>query len=78
MSMVELPLPIIDQRRCIGCGECIEICPTGAIGQVGDRAALVDPQACSWCGHCEARCPTDAIGLPYLIRFDVSTSPQKT
>jgi ferredoxin len=71
----QLPLPAIDRKRCIGCGNCIAVCPTNALGQVAEQAALVDPAACIWCACCEEICPTDAIGLPYLISFH-DTPPQ--
>jgi len=45
--------------RCIGCGECIKICPNGAI--VSTEAKLVtDRGRCTVCGKCVDVCPADA------------------
>lgn len=62
-------LPQINQARCTGCGDCIAVCPTGALAKVKDKAAIVQPYACTYCALCEKICPTGAIGLPYQISF---------
>lgn len=61
--------PQINRALCTGCGSCIDGCPTGALGKVESKAAVVQPQACTYCAVCEDICPTSAIGLPYQIRF---------
>jgi ferredoxin len=61
--------PSIDEELCTGCGQCVAACPTGALGMVDDRPALVDPEACGYCADCEDLCPQGAIGLPYEIGF---------
>jgi NAD-dependent dihydropyrimidine dehydrogenase PreA subunit len=53
---------IIDVERCTGSGACVEVCPTGAIYLVEDRAT-VDQSLCSECEACIAACPTEAITL---------------
>jgi formate hydrogenlyase subunit 6/NADH:ubiquinone oxidoreductase subunit I len=63
------PLPRIDAARCTGCERCIEICPTQALAQVADKAALLYPDRCTYCTLCEDICPTNAIALPFLIVF---------
>ena len=36
----------IDERRCTGCGACVEVCPVEAITLVGGKAH-VDEEICS-------------------------------
>ena len=62
-------MPQINRALCTGCRNCIDLCPTGALGEVEDKAAVVQPQACTYCAVCEDICPTSAIGLPYQISF---------
>jgi ferredoxin len=59
--------PQLDRNLCTGCGQCIAVCPTGALAQVDDKAALVFPDLCTYCAACEDVCPVGAIELPYLI-----------
>ena len=60
-------MPQINQSMCIGCTECVNACPTGALGTRGGKAALLSPDLCTYCAACEAICPVEAIELPYLI-----------
>jgi thioredoxin reductase (NADPH) len=63
-------IPQIDRRKCTACGDCIARCPTGALGLVTGKAAVIHADACSYSAICEAVCPVGAIELPYLIRWD--------
>ncbi len=44
----------------VGCTNCLDICPTGAITPVGEHVAI-DPMICAGCGECAAVCPSTAI-----------------
>ena len=44
----------------VGCSNCLDICPTGAITPDGDHVAI-DPMICAGCGACAALCPSTAI-----------------
>jgi ferredoxin len=59
--------PQLDRILCTGCGDCVSACPTGALAQVGGKAALAFPDLCTYCAACEAICSVNAIALPYLI-----------
>lgn len=77
-------IPRIDVRRCTGCSQCEQRCPTQAVAVREGVAVIVRPDACSFCEVCEHFCPTGAIGRPFAIRFApqaavaASTAPETT
>jgi NAD-dependent dihydropyrimidine dehydrogenase PreA subunit len=52
----------INTERCNACGECVQVCPTGAIYLV-EGTAMVEQELCRDCGSCITACPTEAISL---------------
>jgi NAD-dependent dihydropyrimidine dehydrogenase PreA subunit len=62
-------LPLIDLRRCTGCGLCEQLCPTKAVEVRGNVAVIARPEACTFCEVCESYCPEGAIGRPFAIVF---------
>ncbi len=51
-----------DREKCIGCGQCVEICPVQVIKMEGDFP-VVDLEWCIGCGVCAVPCPSSAIKL---------------
>jgi Pyruvate/2-oxoacid:ferredoxin oxidoreductase delta subunit len=51
-----------DKERCIGCGQCMEICPVNVIKMEGDFP-VVDKEWCIGCGVCAVPCPSSAVKL---------------
>ncbi|MBU4262944.1 MAG: glycyl-radical enzyme activating protein [Proteobacteria bacterium] len=47
--------------RCIGCGDCRDICPEAAM--TVDHIAQLDRSRCTSCGLCVVNCPTKALEL---------------
>lgn len=72
---------VFDSERCILCGGCVDVCPTGCLRIVpvgrlplgalgvapkGRHAIVKDEARCIQCGLCAARCPVDAITMESL------------
>jgi len=52
----------IFHKVCIGCGNCVEMCPNGALSLVEEKAR-VEHEQCILCGYCSPVCPKFAIRL---------------
>ena len=50
------------RSKCIGCGECVKVCPQGALSP-GGEGIVSDPHLCNLCGRCAEVCPTRAIEM---------------
>ncbi|MFZ4441245.1 MAG: DUF362 domain-containing protein [Syntrophales bacterium] len=46
--------------KCIACGSCEDVCPSGAISE-GKDMYKIDADKCTDCGECVDNCPEDAI-----------------
>ncbi|MCB1520199.1 MAG: 4Fe-4S dicluster domain-containing protein [Hyphomicrobiaceae bacterium] len=54
----------------VGCRNCLDHCPLGAITPAGDNVAI-DAAICGGCGNCAAVCPTGAASYAYPRREDI-------
>jgi heterodisulfide reductase subunit A-like polyferredoxin/coenzyme F420-reducing hydrogenase delta subunit len=58
---------VVDPEKCIGCGQCQELCDCGGIGvdegPGGGLPRIVDPMVCTGGGTCAAACPYHALVL---------------
>jgi heterodisulfide reductase subunit A len=58
---------IVDPEKCVGCGQCQELCDCGGIGVAeypgGGLPRMVDPMVCTGGGTCAAACPYNALIL---------------
>jgi hydrogenase-4 component H len=71
--------PQFDLDECIGCGACVNVCPTRALTQADDLEA--DPpvrritqryDACVFCGNCSDNCTT-TNGINLSNEWDLAT-----
>ena len=53
---------IIDGKKCIACGICVQACPVKAL-EIINETSVVDESKCIKCGKCVRLCPTSAIKL---------------
>ncbi len=49
------------QSKCTGCGECVEVCPAGAISLVKDCTPRIDKGLCIDCFQCVEACKEEAM-----------------
>jgi len=76
---------IVDEKRCMGCGACVEACTYGAIELYDTKQgkkARMNPVLCKGCGLCNSKCPTGAIQLKHytdeqLIAQMEAANPEK-
>ena len=71
--------PEFDLDACIGCGACVNVCPTEALTQADDLEA--DPptrkitqryDTCIFCGNCRDNCTTET-GIKLSNKWDLAT-----
>ncbi|MHB8707630.1 MAG: DUF362 domain-containing protein [Desulfuromonadales bacterium] len=51
---------VVDHEKCCGSGECVKVCPHGALRLVNGKA-VVDHAKCDLDGLCIPACPYGAI-----------------
>jgi uncharacterized Fe-S center protein len=56
--------PVFYEDKCIGCGECANICPVTAI-HIENEKAVLDSSLCIGCGNCVGVCPTMAMFIDF-------------
>ncbi len=55
--------PIIDQEKCIKCGQCWLNCPDMAVHKDEQGNFVIDLDYCKGCGICAKQCPVKAIEM---------------
>ena len=50
-------------HKCVGCGECVASCPSGAHSFNAENAYIYDRSKCVSCGKCTENCVGEALTL---------------
>lgn len=61
-SLEIAPQGLYSKERCIGCGQCTNICPSGAL-RLTPRGVVTKHALCEYCGTCALICPAEAREL---------------
>jgi MinD superfamily P-loop ATPase len=56
-------IPVLNDTRCTGCGDCVPVCPAACLAMAGPLPWLPRPGACVSCGICVLVCPVSALQL---------------
>ncbi len=71
--------PEFDLDSCIGCGACVNVCPTQALTQIDDtepeqamRKITFRYDTCIFCGNCSDSCTTEG-GINLSNEWDLAT-----
>lgn len=59
-SAFTVPVPAVDEAKCVHCEKCSEVCQFKAIVNIGNTI-LAFPELCHSCGGCMLVCPEKAI-----------------
>jgi NAD-dependent dihydropyrimidine dehydrogenase PreA subunit len=51
----------LDPEACVGCGDCVTVCPREVLELRGGVAAVRDRDACIECGACALNCAAGAL-----------------
>ncbi len=54
-------IPTVDSDKCIGCGECVEVCPTEVFELEDEKAVATNADECLGCESCVEVCEQEAI-----------------
>jgi uncharacterized protein (DUF362 family)/Pyruvate/2-oxoacid:ferredoxin oxidoreductase delta subunit len=60
LKKIFIPRPMVEGRRCTGCGTCADLCPPKAISLFGSKVSI-DYGRCIRCYCCQEVCPEGAV-----------------
>lgn len=63
-------LAVVDDQKCLRCGECVNQCVFGAL-TLEKEGIVVNPYFCEGCGACEVVCPHGAISLQPVVNAEI-------
>jgi len=54
----------IDNEKCIGCGDCVDVCPVDVYEIQDEKSVPVNAEECIGCESCIEACEQEAITVP--------------
>ncbi|MBW2564694.1 MAG: 4Fe-4S binding protein [Deltaproteobacteria bacterium] len=54
-------IPTVDEEKCAGCEECVDVCPVEVFEMKDDKSVVVEPDECLGCESCVEVCEEGAI-----------------
>lgn len=67
--MADQNIPVVDMKKCVLCGLCVETCPEDVLALETDRLVIANPAQCTLCADCESICPEGAVACYYQISW---------
>jgi len=53
----------VDNEKCVGCGECVDICPVEVYELQDEKSVPVNAEECVGCESCIEVCEQEAISV---------------
>jgi NAD-dependent dihydropyrimidine dehydrogenase PreA subunit len=53
--------PVVDEDKCVGCEECVDVCPVEVFEMVDGKSSPVNAEECLGCESCVEVCEEGAI-----------------
>jgi L-aspartate semialdehyde sulfurtransferase ferredoxin len=72
-GIIVIPMPesaVVNREKCVDCGACTGVCPTGALSLSPAGELLLDNEQCVLCDACRPACPMRAITTQHDLSFD--------
>ncbi len=54
---------IVDNEKCIGCEECVEVCPVDVYEMEDGKSVVINAEECLGCESCIEVCESEAITI---------------
>jgi NAD-dependent dihydropyrimidine dehydrogenase PreA subunit len=51
----------VDEEKCIGCGDCVDVCPVDVYEMQDEKSVPVNAEECIGCESCVEACEQEAI-----------------
>lgn len=74
---VSVPVPQVDNNKCISCGKCAEVCQFNALAFARGKV-LVFGELCHGCGSCLLACPSGAISETKRVVGEINSGKTET